>query len=652
MVKQLQYSQYLDRIYAGWLGKSLGGIVGAPFECHKIFSEINQNDLWPKTLYPNDDLDIQVVWLEALQHYGVAPSAYQLARFWQEHCFYVWCEYGVFVDNMEHGIYPPLSGVWNNDFFARSEGCPIRSEIWGFIAPNNPHLAMEYAGNDGCLDHTSSSVELEQFLAVAASLAFFESDTATLLEKTCEAVPESNVGRKLFLGVRNMCTGIESTHEIWLRLVRQYGSGDSTNALINNAFAFLALLRGGDDFKEVMRLCVQFGWDADCSCATAGALWGATHGSKALPQDWVDKMGKTLICACDVPHKNALLTDFAKETAAIGVEAAALRNPQVELLNAPAVKIRPLPAPTISIQALYPEGPSLGTRQATKVTLQFRNPLGKRYTGTLSIQPPPDVVVLPFKERIAIPANGMVELTVEVKLAEQAAVIHDRNILTAKLVSDADQTVIEHRFGLQGVEQWLVYGPYWDMWDKEVFDVCPYQNETITCNPGNVPNVACDAVNCHVRFRNHYLDEESLQSCEIPAEIPFVVEKGGRHFQREDLYAFDGASCCYLVREFKADSPVQNVQVRFYADCPHKCWIDGKLLVTVDHHSKMESNYGATPKVNLTGDWQRIVIKLASHLDSFQFQLAFYNQVETTTRAISPYVPLTTKILHNPPKTK
>ena len=48
--------------------------------------------------------------------------------------------------------------------------------------------------------------------------------------------------------------------------------GPQTNAVINNAFAFMALLRGQDDFKEMMRLCVQCGWDVDCSCATAGAL--------------------------------------------------------------------------------------------------------------------------------------------------------------------------------------------------------------------------------------------------------------------------------------------------------------------------------------------------------------------------------------------
>ena len=645
MVKQLQYTQYLDRIYAGWLGKSLGGIIGAPFECHKVFTEIGKDELWPKKLYPNDDLDIQVVWLEALQHYGVAPTAYQLARYWQEHCFYVCCEYGVFVDNMEHGIYPPLSGAWNNEFFAASEGCPIRSEIWGFIAPNNPELAMEYAGNDGCLDHTALSVELEQFLSAAASLSFFESDPAVLLEKTCEVVPESNVGRRLFLGVRDLCANIESTREIWLRLVRRYGSGDGTNALINNAFAFLALFRGGNDFKEVMRLCVQFGWDVDCSCATAGALWGAAHGSKALPQDWVEKMGKTLICACDIPHKNALLTDFAEETARIGVEAAVLRNPEIELLDAPSVTIRPLPAPAVAVQAFYPDGPSLGTKTAARVTLRFTNPHAQPYAGTLTIQSPEDVVVLPFEKQISIPSEGIAELDIAVKLADDAAVLHDRNLLKASLVSASDGSVTEHVFGLQGAEQWLVYGPYWDMWDKEVYDICPYQNAEVTCNPGCIPKVACDAVNCHVRFRNHYLNEEAIQNGELPEEIPFAVEKGGRRFSREDLYSFDGASCCYLVRDFKAEKAMKNVQLRFHADCPHECWVDGKSVHKVDRHSKMESVYGEVPTVELTGDWQRIVVKLASHLDRFHFQLAFYYQEDTTERAISPYVPFATKVL-------
>ena len=294
MKKTLDYQVYRDRILGAWIGKSLGGIIGAPYECHKQFNKIGCDKQWPAEIYPNDDLDIQVVWLEALQEIGIRPTSRQLADFWRERCFYTCCEYGIFIDNLEHGIYPPLSGVWNNDFFSSSEGCPIRSELWGFIAPNNPALAMEYAGRDGMLDHGRISIELEQFLSVAASEAFFVKDPVELFERVCTLVPDGNAGRQLYFGVRKLCGMYDDEYELWLNVVRKYGDCDGTKALINNAFAMMALFRGGNDFREIMRLCIQCGWDVDCSCATAGALWGALHG-RNTPKRWARPLSAPVI---------------------------------------------------------------------------------------------------------------------------------------------------------------------------------------------------------------------------------------------------------------------------------------------------------------------------------------------------------------------
>ena len=64
-VLTLNYHDYYDKVLAGWIGKSLGGLVGAPYENHKQFNQVTPETLWPTILFPNDDLDIQVVWLEA-----------------------------------------------------------------------------------------------------------------------------------------------------------------------------------------------------------------------------------------------------------------------------------------------------------------------------------------------------------------------------------------------------------------------------------------------------------------------------------------------------------------------------------------------------------------------------------------------------------
>ena len=639
MKKTIDYATYLDRILGGWIGKSLGGIVGAPYECHKQFNKAEYDNLWPAKLYPNDDLDIQVVWLEALQKIGIRPSSRQLAEFWQKNCFYVCCEYGVFIDNMEHGIYPPLSGLWDNDFFKHSEGCPIRSEIWGFISPGNPQLAMEYAAKDGCLDHGKISIELEQFLAAAASLAFFENDPVELFEKCCAIVPADNIGRQLYFGVRELCEKYQDEKELWLQIVRRYGVSDSTNALINNAFAMMALFRGGNDFKEIMRLCVQIGWDVDCSCATAGALWGALHGSKALPQDWCDRMGKTLVCACDIDHKNAPLTDFAAETAAIGLEVAQVLNKEVLITDAPEITVRPLPEPAFEITYSYGNNePVLWTNKETVVTLEITNPFAEPFCGTLEISGPAWTCLEKSDFAVEIPAGTSACVQIHIRLADDVSMIPEKSLFSTVLKKADKTTVLEDTFGLHSAAQYLVYGPYWDMWDKDALEICPYQNDELTCNPGNLPQYSCDAVNCHIRPKFAYLDEKALLEGELPGEWPFVVEKAVDKFSRSDLYSFDGASCCYLVREFQSDGVIEDVSFSFFADCPFECYLDGKLIKSAEIHSKMNSLYGGSPQVTLTGKKQRLVIKLASRLDEFHFKFSFFKGIPGFKEAHSPYV--------------
>ena len=636
MKKTLDYQTYYDRILGGWIGKSLGGIIGAPYECHKQFNKANYDNLWPKELYPNDDLDIQVVWLEALQEIGITPTSRQLAEFWQERCFYTCCEYGIFIDNLEHGIYPPLSGTWNNQFFQNSEGCPIRSEIWGFISPNNPALAMKYAANDGCLDHGAISIELEQFLSVAASVAFFANDPIELFERVCTLVPANNAGSVLYKGVKELCEKYQDEYELWLNIVRKYGDADGTKALINNAFAMMALFRGGNDFKEIMRLCIQIGWDVDCSCATAGALWGAIHGSKAFPKEFLDKMGKTLICACDIKHKYTALTDFAKETAAIGIEVAQLLNPEIEILNAPQVTVRPLAQAAINATYTYQnDEPVLWAKKTNTVTITLENPFDKTINGEIIFDIPSYIKSNKTKESITIEPHSSCNVTLSVILKEDEEFLPRLNLIKFSIKENED-IIFSDQFGFHGATQWEVYGPYFDMWDKEKYEICPYQNEKLNCNPGNIPEFAPDATNCHVRTQFQYLDEATLINEDLPSELPFSIEKGNDRYNRTDLYSFNGPQCCYLVREFVSHEKVEDIRLVFNASCPFECYLDGKLIQSRYTHNQ-GSVYRKLENVTFTGKKQRLVVKLASRITNFEFNLAIVKGSNSRTRAYSPH---------------
>ena len=194
---KITYDRYLDQVLGGWIGKSIGGAIGAKFEGYKGWVELTPDKMWPEKMPPNDDLDLQVLWLKVLEEKGLATSSDDLAAAWLDGCWYAFNEYGIFRRNWRLGIHPPTSGRFTNQFWETGMGCPIRSEIWGFVFPGAPALAARYADLDGRLDHTDQSVGAEQMFAAMESMAFLTSDVKTLAHTFMHYLPEGTPIAKL-----------------------------------------------------------------------------------------------------------------------------------------------------------------------------------------------------------------------------------------------------------------------------------------------------------------------------------------------------------------------------------------------------------------------------------------------------------------------
>ena len=80
----MQYATYLDKVRACWLGKNIGGTLGAPFESYRVALDLEYytHDL-SKGVLPNDDLDLQLVWLNAAERHGTKVDAEILSNYWQ-----------------------------------------------------------------------------------------------------------------------------------------------------------------------------------------------------------------------------------------------------------------------------------------------------------------------------------------------------------------------------------------------------------------------------------------------------------------------------------------------------------------------------------------------------------------------------------------
>lgn len=383
-MRQIEYGDFVDKIHGCWYGKCLGGAAGAPVEGIKKIIDVNDfTDIYNPDL-PNDDLDIQLLWLDVLERKGTVINSCDLADAWLEKCWYPFSEYGYFMKNYERGIKPPYSGIVNNSFFSEGMGCPIRSEIWAVISAGNHELAAQYAYIDACLDHSGNSIYAEQFLAAMESEAFFESDILKLIECGRKYVPnECSLGKCMDDVIRMYHEGSDwmtARHEV----LKKYSHPDFTNVVQNMGFVLIALIYGDGDMRKTINIALKCGYDADCTCATAGAVIGIINGYNGLSSDVKNLINDYFIIGIDVKRPSDKISKLAEDTLAI-----AMRSPNynLDVTNAPCEAERPIEFNGLKCE--YPTDSGLDTALKSTEPVRWRlygpyfeqleQPIDKRY---------------------------------------------------------------------------------------------------------------------------------------------------------------------------------------------------------------------------------------------------------------------------------
>ncbi|MCS7253565.1 MAG: ADP-ribosylglycohydrolase family protein [Armatimonadota bacterium] len=279
-------AEFVDKVYACWLGKTIGGTLGMPFEGKRQMHNLVFYEPVPKEPVPNDDLDLQLLWLKALEERGPMITSHDLAQYWVKHVVVDWNEYGICKANLRLGLLPPLSGHFRNRW-RHSNGAWIRSEIWACLFPGLPALAARYAFEDACVDHgVAEGTYAEVFTATLQSAAFVERDRDKLLNIALSYIPKDcGVAKSVMVAIDSWRKGLhwKTAREAVVEASKETGWFMAPQ---NVAFVVLGWLYGQDDFGRAICTAVNCGDDTDCTGATLGALLGILNGSDGIPKKW------------------------------------------------------------------------------------------------------------------------------------------------------------------------------------------------------------------------------------------------------------------------------------------------------------------------------------------------------------------------------
>jgi ADP-ribosylglycohydrolase len=287
--------EFYDKVYACWLGKSIGGTLGMPYEGQRETHNLTFYQPIPKEPVPNDDLDLQLLWLKALEENGPNINAHTLAQYWLKYVVVDWNEYGIGKNNIKKGILPPLSGHFNNPW-RDSNGAWIRSEIWACLFPRVPSLAAKYAFEDACVDHgVAEGTYAEVFMAVLESAAFVIKDRDELLKIAFSYIPKDcGVAESVRTAIRAWREGLDwrTARERVVEASRKTGWFMAPQ---NVAFVILGWLYGAGDFGKSICTAVNCGDDTDCTGATLGSLLGILNGTKGIPKEWREPISENIV---------------------------------------------------------------------------------------------------------------------------------------------------------------------------------------------------------------------------------------------------------------------------------------------------------------------------------------------------------------------
>jgi ADP-ribosylglycohydrolase len=287
--------EYRDKVYACWLGKNIGGTLGTPHEGKRYALGLDFYEPVPDKALPNDDLDLQLVWLQMMEEQGTDPALPHFADYWNRYaCSYPWNEYGFFMRNYTRGLRPPVAGCFEN-YYVDEMGSPIRSEIWACLHAGDPQAAARMAWKDSAVDHAGGEgMYGEMFWAALQAAAFVESDPMTLIQLGLNMIPlSSHIARSIREAV--WC------HENKLpwgdareRVASRFGGIQPCNAVPNHGFTIIGWLYG-KDFGDRLCKAVNCGYDTDCTGATLGATLGIIEGTKGIPDRWRKPVGDGIV---------------------------------------------------------------------------------------------------------------------------------------------------------------------------------------------------------------------------------------------------------------------------------------------------------------------------------------------------------------------
>jgi ADP-ribosylglycohydrolase len=347
---------YLERVYAGVLGKLIGVFLGRPFENwthQRIMAELGtieyyvHDRLGVPLVVTDDDVAGTFTFLRAFDEHGVKPelSSEEIGKTWLnnivENRAILWwggsgnsSEHTAWL-NLKRGIPAPASGsiAVNGQTVAEQIGAQIFIDGWAMVSPGQPKLAARLAEQAATVSHDGEAVHAAKLLAAMEAEAFVSDDVEHLLEVGLSVIPKDSLIARLISDVRRWHAELPEWRDCRQRIQDHYGYDKfpgNCHVVPNHALIIMSLLYAPDDLQKALMIVNTSGWDTDCNSGNLGCLLGIKLGLAGVDAgpDWRGPIAdRMLISSADGGSAVTDAVRIAYQIAGFGYQLAGMPAP-------------------------------------------------------------------------------------------------------------------------------------------------------------------------------------------------------------------------------------------------------------------------------------------------------------------------------------
>ena len=346
---------YLEKVYAGFLAKSIGVRLGAPVEpafwthesIYDVHGDITGYVKDFKNFAADDDTNGPIFFVRALEDYCKEREivAEDVGNAWlnyasEEHGMFWWGGYGKSTEhtaylNLLNGIKAPQSGSiqQNGDTVAEQIGGQIFIDCWGLIWPGNIEKAAEYAEKAASVSHDGNGIYGGKFVAACIAKAFDTGDMDEIIRAGLSVVPKDSEFMRVNKAVINFYNENPDDFRACFKMLERDFGYDKYKGLChmipNAGVVTLSLLYGQNTISRAVEIATMCGWDTDCNAGNVGTIVGVAYGLDKIEDHYRSPINDALIASSISGSLN--MTDiptYCKELAVWGYRLAGEKLPE------------------------------------------------------------------------------------------------------------------------------------------------------------------------------------------------------------------------------------------------------------------------------------------------------------------------------------